>query len=65
MATTIIEKDGKPVQIYNETGACKACVPESGGWVNPMALGYSDAPAMYWGTLAAGLFLGYLLFRGT
>ena len=65
MATTIIEKDGKPVQIYKESGACKACATESGGWVSPMSLGYSDAPVMYWGALAAGLAMGYFLFRGT
>tara|TARA_R110002110_G_scaffold3011_1_gene15181 strand:+ start:355 stop:579 length:225 start_codon:yes stop_codon:yes gene_type:complete len=72
MATTIIEKDGRPVQLYQnntwESGACDACadvgISESAGWVNPGMLGSGAYPAIGWATLGFGLLLGYFLFRG-
>ena len=71
MSSQIIEKDGRPAQLFQqntwESGACAACadekITEAAGWVS--GSGHFNAyPSIGWGTLAAGVVLGYLLFRG-
>jgi hypothetical protein len=71
MSAQIIEKDGRPAQLYHtntwESGACSACadekLSEAAGWISG-SNGYNVYPTMGWGTLAAGVVLGYLIFKG-
>lgn len=72
MSAQIIDANGRPAQLYQrntwESGACEACaeekLTEAAGWVTG-SNGIMISPVAGWATLAAGIFLGFLLFRGT